>query len=60
MTTRGWRRRIGRHAGRRGKEVIDDGLLRRGVLNDGGLGGATISAGELVVSRGGRTRFKRL
>ena len=34
-----------------GAEVIDDGLLRRGVLNDGGLGGATISAGELVVSR---------
>ena len=37
--------------GTRGAEVIDDGLLRRGVLNDGGLGGATISAGELVVSR---------
>ena len=34
-----------------GAEVIDDGLLRRGVLlNDGGLGGVTISAGELVVS----------
>ena len=31
-------------------EVIDDGLLRRGVLNDGGLGGATISAGKLVIS----------
>ena len=34
-----------------GAEVIDDGLLRRGVVNnDGGLGGAIISAGELVIS----------
>ena len=37
--------------GTEGAEVIDDGLLRRGVLNDGGLSGATISAGELAVSR---------
>ena len=34
-----------------GAEVIDDGLLRRDMLNDGGLGGATISARELVASR---------
>ena len=33
-----------------GAEVMDDGLLRRGVLNDGGLGDAIISAGELVIS----------
>ena len=56
MTTRGWRWWIGRYAARwsrggtGGAEVIDDGLLRRGVLNDGGLGGAIISAGELVIS----------
>ena len=30
-----------------GAEVIDVGLLRRDVLNDGGLGGTTISAGKL-------------
>ena len=33
-----------------GAEVMDDGLLRRGVLNDGDLGCAIISAGELVIS----------
>ena len=35
-----------------GAEVMDDGLLRRGVLNDGSLGGAIISAGELVITFG--------
>ena len=34
-----------------GAQVIDGGLLRRGVVNDGDLGGAIISVGKLVISR---------